>query len=297
MEANEVIDSYVYDVARRLPPSRRNDVAFELRTLLTDDLESQAAEQGRPPDHDMAVEMLRKLGRPSETAVRYYRPFTVIEPSDTWSFATAVVVGWLIISLLSPSGNAANVAALAWIGLLVTGFGIRSLILRRRPDALAWKPRPVRDPDAVSRSRSLALALGSLALLVVYLAPGWAVETVAGPWVTPGNLHYTDNFASPWRMPWLAGALVVFAGLQLIIASRDHWQPGLRWARLAVSGVIGTQLGWHSRYGDIFIDPEIDDLAIVVMGLSSAAIVVACGVAVYREYTRIRPAPAATATF
>lgn len=37
MDAQDVIDSYVYDVVRRLPLGKRADVAFELRALLTED--------------------------------------------------------------------------------------------------------------------------------------------------------------------------------------------------------------------------------------------------------------------
>jgi hypothetical protein len=49
MDVTEVIDSYVHDVARRLPPGKRNDVAFELRALLADDLQDRAEAEGRSP--------------------------------------------------------------------------------------------------------------------------------------------------------------------------------------------------------------------------------------------------------
>jgi uncharacterized membrane protein len=291
MDASDVIESYVHDVARRLPPSKRNDVAFELRALLNEDLEALAEEQGRRPDNDMAVGMLRQLGRPSETAIRYYQPFTIIRPSDTWSFLVATVAGTILISLVAPSSDAANIAGLSWLGLLVIVFGIRSFILRRRPDAFAWKPGPVRDVDAISRPRAVALAALSLAALVLYLAPGPVLDAVAGRWIDADRIEYSDSFTHPLRIQWLAGALVVVAGLQLVIATRRRWHLWLRLLRLAVGIVIGVQLGWHSRYGDVMTDPEIDDLAIAVMALGSAVIMVSALIGLYREWTRIRPSP------
>lgn len=38
MTPNDVIDSYVADVALKLPRAQRNDVAFELRALLREEV-------------------------------------------------------------------------------------------------------------------------------------------------------------------------------------------------------------------------------------------------------------------
>src|SRR5690242_20440475 len=64
MNADDVIDSYVRDVARRLPPRQRDDVAFELRALLDEDLRARVAAEGRAPDADLALALVRSLGRP-----------------------------------------------------------------------------------------------------------------------------------------------------------------------------------------------------------------------------------------
>lgn len=190
MDATEVIDSYVHDVARRLPPGQRNDVAFELRALLADDLRARAEAEGRSPDQQMAVAMVREFGRPAAVAVSYYRPFTIIEPSDTWSFLVAAIAGGTLASLLVSLGHGsapsheptqlANAAFLAWLGALVVVFGVKNLILRYRPSAFAWTPRPVRYTDSVSRAGAVGLALVWLALLACYLVPGRLAELVSG---------------------------------------------------------------------------------------------------------------------
>src|SRR5262245_8316293 len=66
MNANEVIESYVCDVARSLPRDKRNDVAFELRALLADELAAKAQAAGRAPDEAMAMDLLQRFGRPAD---------------------------------------------------------------------------------------------------------------------------------------------------------------------------------------------------------------------------------------
>jgi hypothetical protein len=300
MDANDVIDSYVRDVARQLPPKKRNDVAFELRALLTDDLRDRAEAAGRAPDADMAVGMVRAFGRPSQTAVRYYQPFTILEPTDTWSFLVATVAGAAVISLLaSPRApgtyaemsRQASAALLGWLGALVVVFGVKNLIMRYWPDAFAWKPRLVRDTDRASRAAAVVLALLSAAMLVLYLAPGRVVEALSGGRVAPETLAYSDSFTSPLRMPWLAGLLVLTIALYVLVAVRGRWQPGTRWTRIALTATTAVQLGWHARYGAIFQDPRTDELLIPAIAAASGLLLIACWIEVYREYVRVRPEP------
>jgi len=58
MNANDVIESYVTDVALQLPRRQRNDVAFELRALLNEELQARAEAAGRGVDAAMATEFL-----------------------------------------------------------------------------------------------------------------------------------------------------------------------------------------------------------------------------------------------
>jgi hypothetical protein len=302
MDANDVIDSYVQDVARRLPLGKRSDVAFELRALLTDDLRARADAEGRPPSFDMAVSLVRNFGRPADVAIRYHRPFTIIAPSDTRSFLVAAIAGCALVGLLAsfargslPSNaltQRADAAFLGWLGVLVIVFGVKSLVLRYRPDAFGWRPRPVRDADQTNRVALVGLALLWSAFLVLYLMPGRVVELLSGGRFAAGTLAYSDSFTSPWRMAWLVGLVVVAIGLQVVVAVRGRWRPGTRWASMAVTSLIGVQLGWHATYGSIFHDPQVDRFAVPVTGGLSGLVLVTFGIMLYREYNRVRPAPA-----
>ena len=94
MNANQLIESYVDDVVRHVDRKRRNDVGVELRTLLTDELQGQAATAERQADLEMAMTLLRRFGRPEDVALRYRRPgFPIIEPADGPAFVRLTAIG------------------------------------------------------------------------------------------------------------------------------------------------------------------------------------------------------------
>ena len=138
----------------------------------------------------------------------------------------------------------------------------------------------------------MGLALGWLALLVCYLVPGWVTEMVSGGRVAAATLAYSDSFTSAFRVPWLVGLLVIAGGLQFVVAVQGRWRPGTRWARIALTASISIQLGWHASYGSIFADPQTERYAVPAFAWLSVVILIGCGVLIYREYNRVRPAPA-----
>jgi hypothetical protein len=288
MNAPDVIESYVHDVARRLPPAKRDDVAYELRALLTDDLAARASAAGRPADEALAVEMLREFGRPGETAIRYHRPFTIVEASDTWSFVVAAIAGCVVTGLLAPADQQLG---LAWIGLLAIGYAVKNLMLRRNPARFPWKPRPVRSTDRASRVANGLLAILSALFLCLYVNPAAFLHTISGGRVDTDTLTYSDSFTGELRMPWLIGILALAVVLHGFVAVTGRWRPFLRWSRITLTFLIGSQLGWHTRYGSVFENADVDRVVLPVAALVSAAVILAGAVMLYREYTRVRPAP------
>ncbi len=100
MTANDLIESYVADVAVRLPRKQRNDVAFELRALLQEELQAKADAAGQGVDVRMATEMLRAFGHPGDVAARYLPTLTIIDPADGRKFLHASVIGLALIWVL-----------------------------------------------------------------------------------------------------------------------------------------------------------------------------------------------------
>jgi hypothetical protein len=302
MDAPTILDAYVHDVARELPARKRDDVAFELRGLLNEELQEKADATGRPPDPAMAMELVRAHGRPAEVAARYHTPFTIIEPSDTRGFALGAAVGAagiLLYESITPveglrvvGGSARDeVAFLAWLGLLGIGFAVKNLVRRRWPGVAAWKPRAIADANRASRLQNVLVALVAVAALVLYVAPTSVLVVLPAGIVDPGSFAYSADFQSPLRMSWLVGMLAAVAVLHLVVAARRRWTRWMRWIDIALAVHVAIQLGWHVRYGNIFANPETELSIRPVIWLAATVAILYAGVQIYREWNRVRPSP------
>jgi hypothetical protein len=161
MNAKEVIESYVNDVAVHLPRKQRNDVAFELRALLQEGLQDRAEAAGRGVDADLATEFLRAFGRPEDVAARYRPTLTIIDPADGHAFLRATVIGlailwslglilrlqqpidsgWDLLQVLGQWWGGTVIPSLWWPGVLAVSYGLAAWARRRRPQTSVWKPR------------------------------------------------------------------------------------------------------------------------------------------------------------
>ena len=65
----DLIDRYVFEVTRRLPQAKRDDIEKELRTLIDDMLETRCG--GNVPRDEDVEAVLKELGRPSVLAAKY----------------------------------------------------------------------------------------------------------------------------------------------------------------------------------------------------------------------------------
>jgi hypothetical protein len=159
MNANDVIEVYIDDTVRLLPRRQRDDVAAELRALLSEELAARARKSDNPPDEALALSLVRSYGSPSEVAARYQPARAIIEPADSRSFIRAGIIGAGVLCLLgalrgqrsSAPGLDDDVIALGildWLGLLVLAFGLKSWIHQTWPATAHWKPR---DRDRVNR--------------------------------------------------------------------------------------------------------------------------------------------------
>lgn len=302
MDAQTILEAYVHDVARELPPRKRDDVAFELRGLLNEELQGRADAAGRPPDPAMAMDLVRAHGRPADVAARFHVPFTIIEPSDTRGFSLAALLGAAVILLYEASTPIAGlrvlggstrdeVAFLGWLGVLVIGFAVKNLVRRRWPDVAPWKPRPIVDPDRAGRLSNVVIALVAIAALALYVAPASVLAMLPAGVVDPDAYRYTDDFQSPLRMPWLSGILAAFALLHVAVATRGRWSRVTRWIDVALAVSIALQLGWHVRYGNIFATAATELSIRPVIWLAATAAILYAAIQVYREWNRVRPTP------
>ncbi|MBL6854466.1 MAG: hypothetical protein ISS15_02290 [Alphaproteobacteria bacterium] len=288
MNAREIIESYIVDVAAQLPRRQRADVAAELRSLLGEEIGASATA-------DETLARLRAFGRPAEVAARYHTPYAVIDPVDTHNFVLALIAGALLIPStnqrlpFSIDHNTAALWFLAWLGVLVILFALKSWAARRWPQYFQWKPSKVRDYDRVRAIEQLPLIAILVFYETVYLVPGPAIHLLTGGRVDQGVLTYTADFASPLRMWWFAAIVPMLVVLEAMAMVRGRWTRLTRTIEITLFLLAGTQLGWHASYGSIFMNAQADYGARMAFQLVGAACILTALYKIYREWGRIPP--------
>jgi len=287
MTPQEVIDSYVKAVAAQLPMRLRNDVARELRGQLVDEFAA-----GGGHDEAAALALVRRFGRPAEVAARYHTPFTIIDPADTRSFVLAAIGGALLMPQadarlpLSIAPATQSLLYFAWIGALVLFFAARSWAIRRWPERFVFTPSiPAK---TINVPAEWAAALAFVLLGIVYLMPGPVVTLFTGGRIDPHRLVYTDSFTQPLRLWGFAVIMPILAALHLYAAVTRRWNQRAHVFALLFLISAGTQLGWHARYGEIFVDPQMDTVARTVFELVGGFFILVGLVQAYREWTRVK---------
>ncbi|HET7656641.1 MAG TPA: hypothetical protein VFK18_06660 [Luteimonas sp.] len=305
MNANEVIESYVRDVARLLPRVKRNDVALELRALLHDELAAKAEAQGRQPDRVLAMELLAGFGRPAEVAARYQPRHPLIAPEDNHNFAIWTVVGILALSVAGHDSGADLrwLEAMHWVGIMFVVFALIGWARRRQPvGAFSWRPRTQDKPARGGRWTALLAAM-SLAVfpLAVYLSPQayWSIATLGRG--IPGGLLQTPEFLESWQRAATIVWFVLVLANYLAVAVRNGWT---RWNRkLDIAGHLGLGLmllahavplvTWLDREPfAIFVAAGADAVARPWFGFAGALTIGCALYDLYREWVRVEPAPA-----
>ncbi len=311
MNANDVIESYVTDVALQLPRRQRNDVAFELRALLNEELQARSEATGRGVDAAMATEFLGAFGRPAEVAARYRPTLTIIDPADGRSFLHATVIGMAVIwilglvdSLRQPIAidsawdllhvaahwwGRAVIPSLWWPGMLVVGYGLAAWVRRRWPQSGAWKPRA---GDRIEGGRT-GLVLGLIAIvcgIYVLIEPRWLLDVVWNGRAAPAAyeaLTYTETFRQR-QAPWLLALLLLNIPIFATVVVQGRWSAAMRRLATGQGLAICAAMIWTIVDGPVLMTPSGDGTAKGLMGLIVAFTLLGYAIQAYR---RVKPTP------
>ncbi|TWI03552.1 hypothetical protein IP90_01365 [Luteimonas cucumeris] len=310
MNANDLVESYVNDVAVQLPRRQRNDVAFELRALIDEGLQEQAEVAGRTVDAAMAIEFLEAFGRPADVAARYRPELTVIDPADGRAFLRWTVIGLAIIWSLGllqvflQPGDAGGflgklgqwwvgtvVGSLWWPGMLVVGFGLATWTRRRWPQTSAWKPRA---GDRVQGGRvAMSMALvGILCGLYVLVEPRWVLDFFWGGRAAPAAyeaLTYTEAFRQSPATWLLLLLMLLYIPIFATVIVSGRWSATMRRVEDVQGVAICAVLVWIVLDGPVFMAPASDRTTKFLLALIVAFTLIGWGVRLYRS---VRPAPA-----
>ena len=273
-KAAQLVERYVREIGGRLPRKVRMDVEDELRTLLMDALDERALADGRPPDEEMAVEELRKFGRPEEVAERYQPgPRYLIGPRLYPAFVLTSKIVFLVLGILilvglglqaafRPEKLAARLGSAGLfdlifglakmlfvnLALIAAAFAIVERVQARQgklaePEKEEWDPRnlpAVDDPERISVAGRVAAIYCIVALFVLF---NFFPEYV-GIYFFSGSSAYTLSPADlGLRIPltllnfWWVLALA----LNVVLLRRGHWSFETRLAEFGL-GVFGAFL-------------------------------------------------------
>lgn len=309
MTANDVIESYVTEIALQLPRKLRNDVAYELRALLNEGLQDKAEEEGRDADAAMAIEFVRAFGRPEEVAARYRPSMTIIDPADGQKFLRISIIGLVVIwclgllegfqrpvhsfgdflLVLGHWWGGVVIPSLWWPGMLITGFGISHWLGQRRPQSKEWKPSGS-DPTWVNRTARVMAVIAMLFGLYVISNPSWVLDFFWNGHAAPAAyeaLTYTDTFLHR-QAPWLF-FLIAFNILTFVIGLlRDRWSAFVQRFE-TVSIVAGSLLMlWTALDGPVMKSQMSDTTCRAILFL--IAVITLAGIAI-QLYRKVKPAP------
>jgi hypothetical protein len=299
MTANDVIESYVRDVARLLPHKRREDVALELRALLQEELAAKAEAAGRAPDRAMAMALLAGFGRPAEAAARYEPRQPLIDPEDNHDFAIWMIVGLVVIGM---SGDPQGLDVVEWFASLAFVFMAIAWFRRRRPEgSFAWKPRPQPSPARAPRWQAVLAAAGLAVFpLAMYVAPQAFWDTATFGHGVGGGLALTDAFLHSWQRAATIGWLLAYIAVWLVVAVQGGWRRWSRRAGIVTSFGLGLMLLGHAAPMTAFLDPapfamfalpRADAIAMPWFRFAGALVLLGGLYETYREWVRVEPAP------
>lgn len=308
MSINDLIESYVRDVARYLPRGKRNDVAFELRALLGDELAAKAQAAGRAPDRALVMELLKGFGRPAEVAGRYFQRQAVIDATDThhfliWTLAAAITV--CVMSRLSPAGALSGGGLfLQCLGGLVIVFAVMGWWRRRHPGAVGWRPR--RGPDWMPRGFAVPALIATLIFPVfMYAAPQTFVRIMFLGTLPTSGVELTEAFSQS-GLRWATMALFfLLPVMYAAIVVHGGGRPWTGWMSVALHGGLGLLLVAHaappggvpaalpgSQGVTVFESARSNTIAMPIFGAVGGFLVLCALYVAYSEWWRVSPAPA-----
>ncbi len=258
----KLIDRYIEQVGEYLPARDREDIQKEIRSILEDTLENRGAEEGRPVDEAMTVDVLKEFGSPKKVAASYLPPRYLIGPRLYPTFLMVIklvlgIMGLVVIvtTAVSLSQQPFNMDAavefiikkfMELIGSMLSVFGnvvfvfaiVEWVMGQARPEnETAWDPRSLDEETASEEVKPWSqvpdIVLIILALLIFNVFAGQfganitdsAGKSVFVPAIAPVFYSY---------LPWLNLLWVLGLGLNIALIRAGKWQTWSKWFQMGL---------------------------------------------------------------
>lgn len=268
----DLIERYLQAVGRHLPVKNRSDILTELRSNLSDMLDSQA--QGEATE-ETVVKLLKEFGPPEKVAASYYPEgqyligpalFPSYRSSVGLTLMVVVIVHLVLIGVLVVfTGDYAG----AWnilgdfLGVAFSALGVLTLVfyimqragVRGDKQAKEWDPRELPELDTsqeIKRGELITEIVFSSVFLMLFLAFRNGITVVS----TPGGESWT--FVNPvlnQYLPLIVLSLVIGIGVDLYLLWRARWTLGGRLAKIASNLVSLVVLGILIAAHQVWLEP------------------------------------------
>lgn len=263
----ELIDRYVAEVGRHLPPQQRADIEAELRSSLIDSLEARL--EGEATQKDVA-NLLQEFGPPRKIAASYWPEGQyLIGPTlyPLFRMVAGIALMVVVIVQLVLLGVAlvfqpevlplrgfiddfvpTIVSVFGWV---VISFAImQRMNVRPKVDEERWDPLdlpPTQEIEPVNPIGTLIeIALGLLFVVLLAMLPEQLVQLLpakAQVYISPILLQY---------LTLLLLSTVLGITLNVILLWRGRWETGTRLAKIAINlfgiGILALLISGHSAW-------------------------------------------------
>jgi hypothetical protein len=261
-----IVDRYLAAVSDLLPAGLRKDTVTEIHSLIQDALDDRSKAEGRVPDDEMMVAVLKEFGSPEKIVAPYLPEKYLIGPRLYPIFILVLKIALPIIAVLilvvtwiganplagmTTSGFLTNLAnSLAnTLSVVVQAFGNIVLIFailqwaipefKAIPKGKEWDPhslKAISQPDKIKRGELITEIVFTFIALIIfnfYFDRVGIYNNLDGQWTFIPIL--TDAFKA--YIPWLSMLWILTILLDILILRKGAWQTGTRWFSILVSSL------------------------------------------------------------
>jgi hypothetical protein len=269
----ELIDRYVFEVGRHLPPKSRADIEAELRSTLEDMLEDRSRKAGRPVDDAMVIDLLKEYGAPDTVAATYHSTQYLIGPRlyPFFLFVLRVVFTVLIVVLLVALGiqlatqplvgaELAKAIGKGLLGILsgaIQAFGNIALVFailervlpasefKLDKEKKVWDPASLMrepEPDQIKPWGPIAEILFTVAAMIIFnLYP----QLIGFGFMKDGEWTFIPALTAAFfrYMPYINVLWALQIALHVLLLRQGRWQASTRWFSIALDAT-GIFIGY-----------------------------------------------------
>ncbi len=269
-----LINRYIAELGKRLPPRDRADIQKEIRSTLEDMLEERARAAGQAVDEEMVVSVLKEYGKPEAAAASYLPERSLVGPQMYPIFS---LVAWIVLSVLgivllvtmsigSFSANLTPLEVIKTIGAillkvasaLVSAFGslvITFAILERIPaiskefqqekedETQSWDPRSLPEVEDVESFSIPGLVAEIIFTGIALLIFNFFSNIIGFGFLVNGKWTFLSLLSDAFfrYLPYIDALWLLHIVLDLVLLRQGRWQTFTRWWRIALR-VLGIAL-------------------------------------------------------